>query len=280
MTYFRASQSSGPINPIGVNPPREQSSPPVRRTLGAQPTPRRLVLKIELGETKVEVVPVATTAPQQETNIAQIAPLPAETLRAEAEKGERSPRKKPRKHSRQKTHDSALPSIPKRKANSPRHLAANKKRREVEPALKDSSPRLKPQAPTTASQAARHSPRTPKGLVQSASTKTSPRFVVSPRNSPKASPRLTIGVKQPPSTPIPESKTGQTSDRPVQSGQPTPEKPPSVQERKAFFEGLAAQTADATVPLTRSATTQAGSRTLPKLEGAGFPGMRSTKPHS
>jgi hypothetical protein len=292
MAHFPSSPSPRPVERPDISPTREQSHPTQRatRTLTAQPKPSpRIVPRIQLSPrvdaVRVEVVTtVATTTP----HIASPAPRPEKTPRARAEKGDRSPEKKSRKHTRHKTHDLALPSAPTLKAHRSRHSAGDKEGREVKPELKDESPRLKPQAPMMATQPAGHSPRTPKGLGQSASAKTSPRFVVSrsPQSSPKT-PRLMIGKKQPPSSPISQSQTDLLGDRPVQPGQSTPVKPPSVQQRRAFFERLA-QSANqpppvrnATVPLTRSATAQSRSGKLSRVtESTGLPEIGSTKPHS
>jgi hypothetical protein len=291
MAYIPASPSPRPVERTDINPQQSAPIPRAKRTLSAQPQPSpRLVPRIQLSPrmdaTRVETVTtVMTTTPHN----APPAPSPEETPRAEPEKGDSSPGKKSKKHSRHKTHDLVLPA-PTLKAHRSRRSAGDKERHEVKPELKDSSPRLlKPQAPTTASQPAEHSPRTPKRLVQSASAKTSPRFTISPspRNSPKGSPRFVIGLKQHPSSPTSRSQTDLPGDRPVQLGHSTPEKPANVQQRRAFFEGLA-QSAnrlppvhDAAVPLTRSATAHSGSGKVSKLtESAGLPKVRSTRPHS
>jgi hypothetical protein len=250
--------------------------------------PRRLdPEKIRLGATKVEAQSSAPITPQEQTIIVRLTPRPEVAPRAESPKGESTPREKShQKHTRNNTFDTPLQSTPAPKEHRTRRSAGDKERQALKPPLKKTSPRIfKPDAPTGTNQSAEQSPRTPKGLGQSEPVKTSPRFVVPQRSSPRISPRFKIGSKQQPSALTLPREPDQPSGKPSQGSALSIPEETLVQRHKAFFEKmLQPEKGDPPlrkppVPLTRSATVQGRGGKVAKLtQSTGFSELRSTKP--
>jgi hypothetical protein len=258
MAYLPPATSAKPIQHAGTDSPPASPSPRAKRTLSAQPAPKpRIVPKIQLSPriaaTKVEATSSAPNSPQQQAIIDRLTPRVVGNPPTGVAKGEDTPRKKSKKHTRQSTFDSAtLHSAP----TSRKHRSGRST---------DDKQTLGEKLEPTASKSAR----------------TSPRFVVTPRRSPKTSPRFVIGAKQPVSSPsLPAIPPGSPSEKPAPAPiQFTPDKPSNVQRQRAFFEGLAESDHHKPPALKRTATAQSRSAVISKLtQSAGLPEKRATKP--